>query len=226
MLEAALAAGVAAAGGDVLLGGVLPTPAAPLLLGRYGFDLAAVISASHNPFQDNGIKFFGPDGFKLSDATEAAIEARLDDDAAASTAIGRVAGAPRHAGGLPARARRPLRRPRPRGPRRRPGLRARGDARGRAGGLPAPGRRRSPCSAPPRTGGTSTPAAGRPTWARSARPSPRAATTSASPSTATATGCWPSTGPARSSTATSSSRWRPCTCAARAGCPAAASRSP
>jgi phosphoglucosamine mutase len=92
MLEAALAAGVTAAGGDVLLGGVLPTPAAPLLLGRYGFDLAAVISASHNPFQDNGIKFFGPDGFKLSDAAEAVIETRLDEEApaAASPSIGRV----------------------------------------------------------------------------------------------------------------------------------------
>ncbi len=78
MLEAALAAGIASAGGDVLLGGVLPTPAAPLLVGRYGFDLAAVISASHNPFQDNGIKFFGADGFKLSDATELAIEQRLE----------------------------------------------------------------------------------------------------------------------------------------------------
>ncbi|MDP1847322.1 MAG: phosphoglucosamine mutase [Solirubrobacteraceae bacterium] len=79
MLESALAAGIAAAGGDVLLGGVLPTPAAPLLIGRYGFDLAAVISASHNPFGDNGIKFFGADRFKLSDATELAIEQRLDD---------------------------------------------------------------------------------------------------------------------------------------------------
>jgi phosphoglucosamine mutase len=78
MLESALAAGIASAGGDVLLGGVLPTPAAPLLLARYGFDLAAVISASHNPFQDNGIKFFGADGFKLSDATELAIERRLE----------------------------------------------------------------------------------------------------------------------------------------------------
>ena len=78
MLEAALAAGIASAGGDVLLGGVLPTPAAPLLIGRYGFDLAAVISASHNPFEDNGIKFFGADGFKLSDATELAIEQRLE----------------------------------------------------------------------------------------------------------------------------------------------------
>jgi phosphoglucosamine mutase len=79
MLESALAAGITSAGGDVLLGGVLPTPAAPLLLGRYGFDLAAVISASHNPFADNGIKFFGADGFKLSDADEAAIEALLDE---------------------------------------------------------------------------------------------------------------------------------------------------
>ena len=79
MLEAALAAGIASAGGDVLLGGVLPTPAAPLLIGRYGFDLAAVISASHNPFADNGIKFFGADGFKLSDATELAIERRLEE---------------------------------------------------------------------------------------------------------------------------------------------------
>ena len=78
MLESALAAGVASAGGEVFLGGVLPTPAAPLLLGRYGFDLAAVISASHNPYRDNGIKFFGADGFKLSDATEEAIEALLD----------------------------------------------------------------------------------------------------------------------------------------------------
>jgi phosphoglucosamine mutase len=92
MLEAALAAGITSAGGDVLLGGVLPTPAAPLLLGRYAFDLAAVISASHNPYADNGIKFFGPDGFKLSDADEAAIERLLGEQAgvAGGRAIGRV----------------------------------------------------------------------------------------------------------------------------------------
>jgi len=97
MLEAALAAGITSAGGDVLLGGVLPTPAAPLLIGRYGFDLAAVISASHNPFADNGIKFFGPDGFKLSDADEAAIETVLAEHAETASsgagggrAIGRV----------------------------------------------------------------------------------------------------------------------------------------
>jgi phosphoglucosamine mutase len=78
MLEAAVAAGVAAAGGDALLGGVLPTPGAPLLIGRYGFDLAAVLSASHNPYHDNGIKFFGGDGFKLSDAVELEIEGMLE----------------------------------------------------------------------------------------------------------------------------------------------------
>lgn len=91
MLEAALGAGVTAAGGDVMLGGVLPTPAAPLLLLRYRFDLAAVISASHNPYRDNGIKFFAADGFKLSDETEAAIEVRLEENGnGASGRIGRV----------------------------------------------------------------------------------------------------------------------------------------
>jgi phosphoglucosamine mutase len=95
MLEAALAAGVTSAGGEVLLGGVLPTPAAPLLLARYGFDVAAVISASHNPYRDNGIKFFGADGLKLTDATEARIEAILEEDGAgertaAPGGIGRI----------------------------------------------------------------------------------------------------------------------------------------
>jgi phosphoglucosamine mutase len=90
MLEAALAAGVTGAGGDVLLGGVLPTPAAPLLLRRYGFDLAAVISASHNPYRDNGIKFFAADGFKLSDESEAAVEARLGEPPPPTARIGRV----------------------------------------------------------------------------------------------------------------------------------------
>jgi phosphoglucosamine mutase len=90
MLESALAAGVTASGGDVLLGGILPTPAAPLLIGRYRFDLAAVISASHNPYRDNGIKFFGADGYKLTDEAEAAIEERLEGEIPVSTAIGRV----------------------------------------------------------------------------------------------------------------------------------------
>jgi phosphoglucosamine mutase len=86
MLEAAVAAGVAAAGGVALLGGVLLTPAAPLLLRRYGFDLGVVLSASHNPWRDNGIKFFGADGDKLSDAVEEEIEALLEEPAAAGAA--------------------------------------------------------------------------------------------------------------------------------------------
>jgi phosphoglucosamine mutase len=90
MLEAAIAAGVAAAGGDVLLGGVLPTPAAPLLIGRYHFDLGVVLSASHNPYRDNGIKFFGADGFKLSDEIELEIERHLEEPPPPGTAIGRV----------------------------------------------------------------------------------------------------------------------------------------
>jgi phosphoglucosamine mutase len=90
MLEAAIAAGVSAAGGDALVAGVLPTPAAPLLVRRHRLHLAAVISASHNPFEDNGIKLFGPDGFKLDDSTEHAIEAELGQPAARTTRIGRV----------------------------------------------------------------------------------------------------------------------------------------
>lgn len=90
MLESALAAGAAGAGAEVLLGGVLPTPAAPLLLRRYGFDVAAVISASHNPYRDNGIKFFAADGFKLSDATEAGIEARLAAGPGTPVLAGRI----------------------------------------------------------------------------------------------------------------------------------------
>jgi phosphoglucosamine mutase len=88
MLEASVAAGVAAGGGHALLGGVLPTPGASLLVRRYGFDLAVVVSASHNPYQDNGIKFFGPDGTKIDDAEEERMEGLLE--AAPGTPIGRV----------------------------------------------------------------------------------------------------------------------------------------
>jgi phosphoglucosamine mutase len=90
MLESAIAAGVAAAGGDALLAGILPTPAAPLLVRRHGFDLAAVISASHNPYEDNGIKLFAADGFKLDDDTEHEIEAALETAPPPPAHIGRV----------------------------------------------------------------------------------------------------------------------------------------
>ena len=66
-----------AAGGDALLGGILPTPAAAVLVRRLGLDLAAVVSASHNPYRDNGIKFFSAQGTKLDDETEARIESLL-----------------------------------------------------------------------------------------------------------------------------------------------------
>jgi phosphoglucosamine mutase len=91
MLASALAAGVAAAGGDASLAGVVPTPAAPLAIARDSYDLGIVVSASHNPFHDNGIKFFGPDGDKLSDATEEAIERALAaPGTGARAAFGRV----------------------------------------------------------------------------------------------------------------------------------------
>ena len=85
MLESALAAGIAAAGGDALLAGVLPTPAAAILVRRLGLDMAAVVSASHNPYRDNGIKFFSAAGTKLSDEAEARIEALMEGGGRALT---------------------------------------------------------------------------------------------------------------------------------------------
>ncbi|HAV42871.1 TPA: phosphoglucosamine mutase [bacterium] len=74
VLEAALAAGLASEGVDILLGGIIPTPGVAYLTREYKITSGVVISASHNPYQDNGLKFFGPDGFKLSDRTEKEIE--------------------------------------------------------------------------------------------------------------------------------------------------------
>jgi phosphoglucosamine mutase len=79
MLETAMASGICAMGGHVLLSGPIPTPAVANLTQSMRADAGVVISASHNPFADNGIKIFGPDGFKLPDAEEAAIEALLED---------------------------------------------------------------------------------------------------------------------------------------------------
>ena len=90
MLESALAAGLAAAGADVFLGGVLPTPAAAILVRRHGMDLAAVVSASHNPWRDNGIKFFDAAGRKLDDDAEARVEARVAAGPATGNASGRI----------------------------------------------------------------------------------------------------------------------------------------
>jgi phosphoglucosamine mutase len=80
MLEPALTAGFIGAGMNVTLAGPLPTPAIAMLTRSLRLDLGVVISASHNPFEDNGIKLFGPDGAKLSDETELEIEALMDSD--------------------------------------------------------------------------------------------------------------------------------------------------
>jgi phosphoglucosamine mutase len=90
MLESAIAAGVTAAGGDALLAGVLPTPAAALLVRQHHLQLAAVISASHNPYEDNGIKLFAHDGFKLHDDSEHEIEDMLGRPSPPVGHIGRV----------------------------------------------------------------------------------------------------------------------------------------
>ncbi|MDZ4135181.1 MAG: phosphoglucosamine mutase [Paracoccaceae bacterium] len=92
MLENALTAGFTSAGMDVLMLGPMPTPAVGLLTHSMRADLGVVISASHNPYHDNGIKFFGPDGFKLSDSVEEEIEAIVAAAAfeVSSDNIGRV----------------------------------------------------------------------------------------------------------------------------------------
>ena len=79
LLEPALTAGFISMGMDVILVGPMPTPAIAMLTRSLRADLGVMISASHNPFQDNGIKLFGPDGYKLSDAVEAEIEANVAD---------------------------------------------------------------------------------------------------------------------------------------------------
>ena len=92
MLENALVAGFTSVGMDVVLLGPMPTPGVALLTRELRADVGVMISASHNPYMDNGIKLFGPDGFKLSDANELAIEAKLGEDLALAPAseIGRA----------------------------------------------------------------------------------------------------------------------------------------
>ena len=77
MLEPALTAGFISVGMDVILVGPMPTPGVAMLTRSLRADLGVMISASHNPYQDNGVKLFGPDGYKLSNTTECAIEARM-----------------------------------------------------------------------------------------------------------------------------------------------------
>lgn len=92
MLENAMTAGFTSVGMDVVLLGPMPTPAVAMLTTSMRADIGVMISASHNPFSDNGIKLFGPDGYKLSDADEEAIEALIDSEIplAPSAEIGRA----------------------------------------------------------------------------------------------------------------------------------------
>jgi phosphoglucosamine mutase len=92
MMESALTAGFTSVGMDVVQVGPMPTPAVAMLTRSMRADLGVMISASHNPFQDNGIKLFGPDGYKLSDEAEAEIEAMIETQVAlaAPPAIGRA----------------------------------------------------------------------------------------------------------------------------------------
>ena len=94
MIENALVAGFTAAGMDVLLLGPVPTPAVAMLTRSMRCDIGVMISASHNAFEDNGLKLFGPDGFKLSDQIESKIESLVDQDLssqlAGSSDIGRA----------------------------------------------------------------------------------------------------------------------------------------
>ena len=96
MLEAAMAAGICAAGSDVLLAGTLPTPAVSFLTRSHDAAAGVVISASHNPYEDNGIKLFGPDGYKLSESQEAELESMIlavagDDENRRQIPVGTVA---------------------------------------------------------------------------------------------------------------------------------------
>ncbi|WP_375393709.1 phosphoglucosamine mutase [uncultured Sphingomonas sp.] len=92
MLESALVAGFTSVGMDVVMVGPMPTPGVAMLTQSMRADIGVMISASHNPYADNGIKLFGPDGYKLSDEAEAAIEGLIDSDVplAPSTSIGRA----------------------------------------------------------------------------------------------------------------------------------------
>ncbi len=92
MMESALTAGFTSVGMDVVLVGPMPTPAVAMLTKSMRADLGVMISASHNPYVDNGIKLFGPDGYKLSDETEAKIEKAIDGQVALAPAeaIGRA----------------------------------------------------------------------------------------------------------------------------------------
>ena len=221
MLEAAVIAGLTSQGVDALRVGVLPTPAVAYLTGAYDADFGVMISASHNPMPDNGIKIFGPGGHKLDDHTEDRIEALVT--AGIRAAPGRRRDRPHH-------RRRGCRRPLPAPPEqgqhdaaRRPDrggrLRARRGVVGGAARLP-----RGRCAGHrdqrrPQRAEHQRRTAAPPTWIRCAPRSSRTGPTSAWPTTATPTAAWPSTPTANSSTATRSWWCSPWRCARPASWP-------
>ncbi|MEL6946624.1 MAG: phosphoglucosamine mutase, partial [Pseudomonadota bacterium] len=103
MIENALVAGFTAAGMDVFLLGPIPTPAVAMLTRSVRADIGVMISASHNPYHDNGIKLFGPNGYKLSDSIEAEIEALIDEDLTSQLASGKAIGRAKRIQGVEAR---------------------------------------------------------------------------------------------------------------------------
>src|SRR6185503_911790 len=103
MIEQGITAGFLSVGVDVLLLGPVPTPAVGFLTRSMRADVGVMISASHNPFEDNGIKLFGPDGFKLSDAVETEIEERIAGDFAKSLAAPGLLGRARRLEDAPGR---------------------------------------------------------------------------------------------------------------------------
>ncbi len=194
MIEPALTAGFIGAGMDVTLVGPLPTPAIAMLTRSLRADLGVMISASHNPFEDNGIKLFGPDGFKLSDETELEIEALMASRHRAPPRRARLA-RPRRAAG---RCRRPLyrggqgqlpARPAAGRPEDRRRLRPWRGVPRRAHRAVGTGRHRHPGRRRRRTASTSTAAAARPCRSISAPRWSSTARISASRWTATPTGC-------------------------------------
>src|SRR5712671_1680701 len=103
MIEYALVAGFTSVGVDVLLLGPVPTPAVAMLTRSMRSDLGVMISASHNPYEDNGIKLFGPDGYKLSDEVELEIERLVDSDMAKKLAKSAALGRAKRIEGVPER---------------------------------------------------------------------------------------------------------------------------
>jgi phosphoglucosamine mutase len=226
MIEPALTAGFIAMGMDVLLVGPLPTPAIAMLTRSMRADLGVMISASHNPYQDNGIKLFGPDGFKLSDEIEAAIEDSVENGVggrAEPAALGRAKRLEDAAGryiefvkaSLPRRL-------------RLDGLRIVVDCANGAAYMVAPtvlhvlGAEVFPIGIAP-DAPTSIATAAPPAPRRCRRRWSRGAPISASRSMATPTASSSPTSTARSSTATSSWRSSPAPCTATGASPAAGS---